>query len=38
MLLTLISCVAVALLTNRFIFGGRAKLGYAATAEPAIDP
>ena len=38
MLLTLISCVAVALLTNRFIFGGRAQFGYAATAEPAIDP
>ena len=30
MLVTLISCVAVALTTNRLIFGGRAKFGYAA--------
>ncbi|MEM6513256.1 MAG: SLC5 family protein [Pseudomonadota bacterium] len=31
MLFTLISCVAVALITNRFLFGGRAEYGYAAT-------
>jgi SSS family solute:Na+ symporter len=38
MLLTLISCVAVALLSNRYIFGGRAQLGYAVTTEPAVEP
>lgn len=36
MLLTLISCVAMALFTNRFVFGGTAELGYAATAESVI--
>jgi SSS family solute:Na+ symporter len=35
MLVTLVSCVMVALITNRLIFGGSAKFGYAASA---IDP
>jgi SSS family solute:Na+ symporter len=35
MLVTLVSCVMVALITNRLIFGGSAQFGYAASA---IDP
>jgi len=35
MLVTLVSCVMVALITNRLIFGGSAEFGYAASA---IDP